>query len=357
MVFRSEETEHDPGLLAATVTRALGEAFDQFGWTNLSRPPVAAPSVVDTGEDVLIDFAHVDEQDQFRRLLQLLVPRLTQYDLEGLLLCAQPTRPHLSLPLVSVNSMVLGMALPTQMDFAGRPPTQNGWYAPDDLTNRILDYGLDWIAPTGSQIYVELNDEAEKASRDDAIGLAKGSLYPITQTSAFAFNDTGFRRLTLSDHGHVNFEIGECNEVWQPAVAGFTELLRHWAADCRYGLIRRAQGPGTGWSMTIGTMAPAPEIFASYTVIAPGLEDRLVPDPYGVQLVTSRHLDTLRPPESWRVEPVANDRFLLSDPAPEQWFDIGRPYRSTLQAARERFGSAVIHNSDVNQVRRAVGGI
>jgi hypothetical protein len=296
---------------------------------------------------------HVDDQDQFHRLLQLLVPRLTRYDLEGLLLIADPTEPHLSLPLVPTNSMVLGMALPTQMDAAGRPPRQNGWFAPDQLTDRILDFRLDWISPGPGQLYVEINDQPRLSDREKAADLIRGVLYPLTQTSAFAFNDSGFRRLTLSDHGHVNLEIGECNEDWQPAVEERTQLLRYWAPHCRYGLIRRVQGPGVSWSMTIGTMPPAPQIFATYSLIAPGLEDRLVPDPYGVQLVTSHHLAQIQPSNGWRLEEIADDRFLLTAHTPEEWFAVGRPYRSTLEAARHRFGLAVMHDQDVNQVRRA----
>ena len=353
MVFRSEEPGEPAGMLTDTVSRALTEAFEQFGWSGRHRPPVAVPSVIDTGEDVLIDFEHVDDQDQFWRLLQLLVPRLTQYELESMLLSAKPTSPYVSLPLVSTNSMVLGLALPTQMDSAGRPPRQNGWYVSDELTDRILDFGLEWISPASGQIYVEINDEPRPSSREAAADLIRSALYPLTQTSAFAFNDTGFRRLTLSDHGHVNFEIGECNEEWQPAVSELTELLRYWASTCRYGLIRRAQGPGVSWSTTIGTMPPAPEIFATYSLIAPGLEDNLVPDPYGVQVVTSQHLAKLHPPSDWRLEEIAENRFLLTAPAPDEWFAIGRPYRSTLQSARQHFGLAIMHDADVNKVRRA----
>jgi hypothetical protein len=169
--------------------------------------------------------------------------------------------------------------------------------------------------------------------------------------SVFAFNETGYRRLTLSDHGHVNLEIAECNEAWEPALGELTTVLRQWAPDLRYGLIRRTQGPGPGWAITIGAMQPAPQVAGSYYVIAPGLEDTHVPDPYGVQLLTAQHLANLVVPDSWIVENVDKDHFLLTAPNTEEWFGIGRPYSSTLNETRIQFGHALIRDIDVARVR------
>jgi hypothetical protein len=47
-------------------------------------------------------------------------------ELEGRLLPATTLQPHLMLPLMPVNAMVAGIVLPSTMDAAGRPPTQNG---------------------------------------------------------------------------------------------------------------------------------------------------------------------------------------------------------------------------------------
>jgi hypothetical protein len=349
MTFRSE---HDTEVgVAHRIGSALGQCYDRFGWSAKSRPPVAVPALVDLGGEVLIDFDYVDDRDMFHRLLDRLVNRLTEAGLVGLLLCAQPMPPQETLPLMPANVMVAGLALPTVMDAAGRPPAQTGWFTDDGLTDRLLTFGLDWIHPTGPTVFVEVNGRPRPVPLAHAAALVKDRLYPLTQASVFAFNDTGYRRITLSDHGHVNLEIAECNEAWQPAVSELTQVLRDWAADVRYGLVRRSQGPGPGWSITIGTVPPAPQVFASYTVIAPGLEDRLIPDPYGVQLVNGRHLANISPPASWVVELVATDRYLLSAPTPEDWFGIGRPHRATLESTRQQFINALIRDDDVDRTR------
>lgn len=351
MTFRSEDDTLTD--VAQPVGSAVTTCYDRFRWSASVHPPVAVPTLVDLGADVLVDFDYVDDQDMFHRLLDRLVNRLTEVGLEGTLLCAQPMPPQRSLPLMPANVMVAGLALPTAVDSAGRPPQQTGWYTDDALTDRLLRFGLDWIQPTGPDAYVELDGRPRPVPLTQVPAIVRGSLYPLAQVSVFAFNDTGYRRLTLSDHGHVNLEIAECNENWQPAVIELTDVLRHWAADARYGLVRRSQGPGPGWSVTIGTIPPAPQVFASYTVIAPGLEDHLVPDPYGVQLVTGAHLTNINPPPpSWSVETVARDRYLLSAPTPDDWFAIGRPHRTTLESTRQWFTNALIRDNDVDRTRR-----
>jgi hypothetical protein len=341
---------------ADRIRAAFDEEYELYAWSALPSPPVAFPSVTPTAEEVLIEFDRVDSQNKLRMLLQGLVPRMDKAELEGRLLPATTLQPHLKLPLMPVNAMVAGIVLPSTMDAAGRPPTQNGWYVSDELTDRFLQFGLDWIRPAEGQTYIESNSGTRAVSPHETADGIRAELYPITQVSAYAFNDIGYRRLTLSDHGHVNLEIAACNEIWQPAVAELADALRQWGSDARYGLIRRTQGPGPGWAITIGTMPPEQQVAASHYVTAPGLEDSLVADAYGIQLVTSQHLNRIHVPDTWTVEAVAKDRYLLTAPELDQWFGLGKPNWRTLNNARDLFSDALMRNDDVIRVRQAPDG-
>ena len=61
--------------------------------------------VIDFGEEVFIDLGHVDGQDQLWRLVQLLVPGVTQHELEGLQLSADPAL----LPDASLTRQLTGV--------------------------------------------------------------------------------------------------------------------------------------------------------------------------------------------------------------------------------------------------------
>jgi hypothetical protein len=355
MLFQAEPPLQPAEVAAQRIREATADEFDRYGWSGMDRPPVPVPTVEPAVADVRMDFGYVDSQDRFRILLQVLAVRMDEAELHGFLLCATPLPPHLKLPLMPVNAMVAGIVLPSQMDAVGRPPTQNGWYVSESLTDQLLDYGLDWIGSSNGRVFVELfgrgRTRRHLTSVAEAIEQVRQNLYPATQVSVYAFNDAGYRRLTLSDHGHVNFEIAECDETWQPALHEQTNMLRQWAAEIRYGMVRHTQGPGPGWAITIGSMEPAPQIGASYYVIAPGLEDALVPDPYGLQLVTARHLAGIHVPHTWTLETLAPDRYLLAAPNPDEWFGLGRPTRATLSDARTIFADALMTDTDLARAR------
>ncbi|HWH99249.1 MAG TPA: hypothetical protein VNT27_02880, partial [Propionibacteriaceae bacterium] len=65
------------------------------------------------------------------------------------------------------------------------------------------------------------------------------------------------------------------------------------------------------------------------------------------------HLAGIQVPDTWTVETVADDRYLLTAPDPAEWFGIGRPYWATLNHSRGMFADSLMLNDDVARVRQA----
>jgi hypothetical protein len=51
------------------------------------------------------------------------------------------------------------------------------------------------------------------------------------------------------------------------------------------------------------------------------VEDRFVPDAFGIQLLSQGHQDRLALGSDWRVEPLASGRLLVEHKDPAAWFD------------------------------------
>jgi hypothetical protein len=67
-------------------------------------------------------------------------------------------------------------------------------------------------------------------------------------------------------------------------------------------------------------------------------------------------LNRIHVPDTWTVEAVAKDRYLLTAPELDQWFGLDKPNWRTLNNARDLFSDALMRNDDVIRVRQAPDG-
>jgi hypothetical protein len=330
---------------ADQVRSTLAEIYQGRGWTPLVSAPIAFPAVTTLGGRVHVDYDFVDQPKELEHTALTLANALGRQGRTGWLAPGQPVAPSHSVPLRAVNAISAGLALPYQVrEVPGEPwrRTSRRWLVAEELTDQVVDLAFEWTAIGADRpIYVEVGRHAAQLSRSDAERAVRHELGNLPKCAVFRFTDTGFRRVVFSGLGHVGFEIGGCDEDWAQALETLTTLLRQWAPVARYAMIRRSVAPRFGWPPTfLGT--PLPAVYPNYYLDAPALTNDSVPDPYGVQLLTSRHLRCLDLDDSWLVQPVTDDKYLVTAGEARDWFDLGRPVDETLQRARQHFAAALI---------------
>jgi hypothetical protein len=330
---------------AAEVERVLRELYAQHGWSPLISAPIAFPEILCLAGNVFLDFDFVDEPGKFESLALSLANQLSRAGWSGQLVPGRPVSPSRAVPLDKVNGMSVGLALSYAL--IGNPHDNwrresRRWHTSDVLTDRVVAAALEWTTPTFSETYyVQVGRHTAPASPAEAERTIRYQLSAFPHMSIFAFTESGFRRVILNGLGHVVFEVGGCNEEWRDTLTSLTDLLRAWADVTRYGLIRRTIAPGFAWPPSDNIM-PSPEVYPNYYLDAPALEDEWVPDPHGVQIVTTRHLERLSLGASWIVEPLLQDKYLVHAEPLDSWFDLGRPLESTLAQARQEFNNVLL---------------
>jgi hypothetical protein len=291
---------------AAEVESVLRELYAQHGWSPLISAPMAFPEIVSLAGKVFLDFDFVDQPDELESLALSMANQLTRAGWSGQVVPDQPVGPSRAVPLDKVNGLSVGLALSYSISGNSHEDWRREsrcWHTSDVLTDRVVTAALEWTTPTCSNsYYVQVGRHTAPASAGEAERTIRHELSTFPHTSIFALTESGFRRVIWNGLGHIVFEVGGCNEEWRDTLTSLTDLLRGWADVSRYGLIRRTIAPGFAWPPS-DNVVPSPEVYPNYYLDAPALEDEWVPDPHGVQLVTTRHLERLTLCASWVVEP------------------------------------------------------
>ena len=100
---------------------------------------------------------------------------------------------------------------------------------------------------------------------------------------------------------------------------------------------------GYGWQHAVPPMAgesPAGSA-APWQFRNPHVFLRKVSDVYGVQVLTGAHLAAANDLSTWNIEPIAEDRYLVSAHDVESWFD-GSLTPARVEQARADFGSELL---------------
>lgn len=228
---------------------------------------------------------------------------------------------------------------------AGATP---GWYAPDDVTEAIVDAVVPWLAEGRGALRIRqagfvTGIEMSALPRLVPLALRRATLISLTRVAG----PEDVRQVWFDQLGQVVLAEGHRDTTWRDDVASLAEPLVRAAPVLEQGLIRDARMPLPMWSQVVNQYPPlppypGPRLRGTLMVESRHLAARYVHDAYGVQLVTGAHLAAVRDLSGWHAREVAPDRFLVEARDTAAWFAGEEPDPAVLAAARSDFGAAIL---------------
>jgi hypothetical protein len=158
--------------------------------------------------------------------------------------------------------------------------------------------------------------------------------------------------------GHVFFALGDTSHLgdrWSQLIQQMRDLLGRCTDWATYGLVKRASSTYT--IMTDQSLRedwvemPHRREYAHPQQLR-RLEDRLVQDAFGLQMLSAGHRDRLPITPDWRITELGNDCVLVEHRNLDAWYAQAKPSLKVLQSARRDFHALLIKDEHALEVRR-----
>ncbi|WP_104107687.1 hypothetical protein [Nocardioides sp. 616] len=217
------------------------------------------------------------------------------------------------------------------------------WGVPESVTERLMSFAANWVlTPPGTVAHVGglarvpvVTDDAPDIIRPLLVRPLSGLRLASTRRDGEMRRSVGFQAFAETSWVDLDKESGPVAIAQKMA-----KLLIHFASEAEYGAVHIAF-PGTDESSeTSGLWRQNRHLWSSF-----------VPDAFGIQLLTGQHLARAHDLSGWRVDKVADDRWIVTDPDLEAWFSspvplpVRRrefPHPDLRQRARADFGALII---------------
>lgn len=336
----------------------LTDLVDELNEEAAERWPDTNPYVeggVDTfagGAMALMDAC--GEDGEVQTYLQELADGMTRRGWSGQLRGA----PRVEVPEWSTSTDGAGRAIGVFLRFIPVPP-RDGDRRHETLDETdaasLRDVADRWASLPSTQVVLWRSEFVEEAPRH---GLGPILIHAVRRNgqAELRWVDTPSRSVRTIDVGYgplAVLALASRTESWQARLDTLTDVLRQLAPRLEVGLTD-VTGPSiVSWSGLRTAEHPA---------IYPGIRSSTddmnrvrdhVPDAYGLQVLTSRHLEKAHDLSAWVITDLGNDRHLVQHPDPAAWFAHDHPDPDVLAAARRDFGDLILTPEAYAAIRRA----
>lgn len=360
--------------VSADVVASVRAFFGSQGWEFNRTAPIAFPEIERTRAGVQMTMAGVERYDLFRDMLRVLARDLSRSGHSGVISVAKTDSKKLRLPDPGVPALTAGLTLnldPKRVEALRGPYNRTGWNADIEATRRVLGVLLSWVADGQGALAYETGARLKALSDLDTgrtLILAEFDRNEA-RVGVVTLHPGGFRRVYFDSMGHVLVEIAGDSENWQSHVAMFADLIRQGQPWLRYAMVKRGLAPtfGYGQLMALVPAAPSRTVTGRSAHTRPAIEEHLVPDAFGLQMLGPGHLAQHPDISRWNVE-EAGAKVLVSAPDiaawfaplaievtldalwdPRRWLQAATPHEQQLADARADFATVVMTDQSFDE--------
>lgn len=230
-----------------------------------------------------------------------------------------------------------------------RPGRAHGWNVSDEYTRQVIDRAADFCLGGEGDVYFKHQNVQFRVAAADVPRLLSTAISRGPVTSLTRIGPQGsVHRVVLYELGHVIYEFDDPDADGIKGAQHLTEVVRSHVSIAEYALVRLSWSPAVGWEDVVNRRPPRlPRVPAGYHRRAPHLESSWVPDAYGVQLLTDRHLRHANDLSAWNVEEVAPGKHLVVARDPGAWFGPSEPDATVVEHARGDFGPMILEEAQI----------
>jgi hypothetical protein len=342
---------------AMTALRRAIEAVDQSLSSQApGEPPEIGPGWPEAsprGPVVYLDFC--DSADILKRWATAVAAELEAQGASGSLTEVRPEHTPYDPPGKHVDCTTAGLVLPIHENVTHRQDDGSGplnrWPVDDDLTTQMVDEVLDFCLRGSGEVFFKHGMTQFRIDPAEARTLVAQAIThgpPVSLTSLGT--NAVIRRATLYSHGRAFFEWRDESLEGSQLAEGLSRILVAHADRLEYGFVRQSWLPAVGWDNVVDWRPPLlPRVPVTYSRRPPHLERTLVPDAYGIQLLSRAHLDRAPDLREWQVEEVAPGRYIDTSKQLDAWFGPEDPSEDTFEKARREFGSLIMDEEDYDR--------
>ena len=321
---------------------------------------VGWPGVSRYGPVTFLDFC--DSADILKRWAIAIAAELEAQGATGRLTEVRPEHTPYDPPDKHVDCTTAGLVLPIHENVTHKRDDGSGalnrWPVDDDLTAQMVDEVLDFCLRGRGDVFF-MHDmtqfRIDPAEARTLVTQAIAHSPPVSLT--WLGMDAVVRRAVLYSRGRAYFECRDESVQGSQLAESLSRILVAHADRLEYGFVRQSWLPAYGWDNVVDWRPPRlPRVDVTYSRVRIGdlplhLEQTLVPDAYGIQLLSRAHLDRDPDLRDWHVDEVVPGRYLVAARQLDVWFGPEDPHETTLEKARREFGSLIIDEEDLERAR------
>lgn len=348
ILFKTRQ-DHVPAI--AALRRAV-VAVDQSLSCQAPDPGIGVASLglSRNGPVAYLDFC--DSADILKRWAIAVAAELEAQGASGRLTEVRPEATPYDRPGNHVDCTTAGLVLPMHENVAHNRDDGSGsstrWPVDDDLTTQMVDEVLDFcLAGRGEVFFTHGMTQFRIDTADARTLLAQAIAQDPPVSLTWLGMDAVVRRAVLYSRGRAFFEWRDESVQGSQLAEHLSRILVAHAGRLEYGFVRQSWSPAVGWDDVVDWCPPRlPRVPVTYSRRPLHLERTLVPDAYGIQLLSRAHLDRAPDLSNWQVEEVAPGRYLVTSTQLDAWFGPEGPNEATLRKARHEFESLIMDQGD-----------
>jgi hypothetical protein len=226
------------------------------------------------------------------------------------------------------------------------------WQVDRGALSAVLEYAVDWCLPAVATGTCHLAYDVGwfEIDREAVASLVRPDLLgPESMFGVGWEHGESFRLVYLRQGGHLSVIVGTRSRgfEWRDAVNGMHEVLRAAAPWAVYGFVKRGSSPKhavAGRSLR-RDWPDIPHVAVLPAERARHLEDRYVPDAFGLQLLGPGHADRLPEGGPWTITPMAGGVTVVEHHDRAAWYDDALPDPMALDRARHDLGPLLMRDA------------
>lgn len=222
-------------------------------------------------------------------------------------------------------------------------PPHSEWGGSPDLRRRLATQMANWVVMPRAKNYLQYESITPTHDTDLAEPLSEAinRVMHAAVIGEVKTRDTHRKRLAgtavdgLTEHLWWDEQL-----TWTQKRADLEEALLFSPADLEYGFIGRTTG--LGWAANFSPHWMATDWNDVFN--QPGCLVTHVPDAFGIQVLTDRHLEQAPDLTHWQVISLPGGRHLVTHPRVDDWYASDTPPPQMLEQARRDFDRLILRS-------------
>jgi len=302
---------------------------------------------ISTRRGVVAWLSSCDSQKSLEAWLKALRSGLESTGWEGTVVAFTNDHTPYDAPGAHVHGMVAGIVR-HESELLDASDRGNRWGAPDLIIDDSVRRAAAAILAGEGSLYLRAGTTQVILHAEDAIR----SLSAAVRTAPWAAlirveAGGGWIGAVFSPLGHVHFERYDPVGGWRAEFDVVKKLMIDHADVAEYGFVKRHWLPTVSWRDLIDGSPRAASVHGGYTQLVRGLESSRVPDAYGCQMLSSRHLANAKDLRAWRSTALNEELSLVEAEDLVRWYDGEEPQREVIENARGDFGEMILTIEEV----------